>query len=196
MQARERGDHGPIRNDGEGLGCRPREGEFMLRPGERGSGACAGIFMSAGERHGVYVAVGGEGRGWSLRVRGDFYVGATEARSLEVDQVVLTWDPGGHRVLDLVDLGSEAFMLYKSAEGFRIADQPVLRHGGYEHAGAEGALIVLTGDGVHLTRALEVDVLAFTLIGIESVVGGHHDETGESKVVLFVPFPSPISDIK
>jgi hypothetical protein len=52
-----------------------------------------------------------------LRVRGDFYVGATEAPSLEVDQMVLSWDPGGHRVLDLVDLGSEAFMLYESAEG-------------------------------------------------------------------------------
>jgi hypothetical protein len=145
--------------------------------------------MSAEQRHGVYVATGGEGPGWSLRVRGDFYVGGTEAPSLEVDQVVLTWYPGGHRVLDLVDLGSEAFMLYESAEGLGVADQSVLRHGGYEHAGAEGALIVLAGNGVHLTGALEVDVLAFTLIGIESVVGGHHEETREGvKSDPFCPF--------
>jgi hypothetical protein len=58
-----------------------RERGVYVAAGERGSGACAGIFMSARRRHGVYVAVGGEGPGWSLRVRGDFYVGLGEARS-------------------------------------------------------------------------------------------------------------------
>jgi hypothetical protein len=33
----------------------------------------------------------------------------------EVDEMVFTRDPRGHGVLDLVDLGSEAFMLDESA---------------------------------------------------------------------------------
>jgi len=53
------GEEGPwsYQDDGEGLGCRPREEEFMLRPGR-------GL--------------------WS--VRGDFDIGGTKARSLCCDR--------------------------------------------------------------------------------------------------------------
>ena len=37
---------------------------------------------------------------------------------LEVDEVIFAGDPGRHLVLDLVDLGSEAFMLDETAQGF------------------------------------------------------------------------------
>src|ERR1035437_1547496 len=96
---------------------------------------------------------------------------------LEVDQMVVARDPRWHVVGDLVDLGSEAFMLYVSTEGFGVAHQSVLGHGGYEHAGAEGALVVLAGDGVHLAGALEVDIFALALIRIESVEAALHDES-------------------
>jgi hypothetical protein len=94
--------------------------------------------------------------------------------------VVFARDPRRHVVLDLVDLRGEAFMLDEAAEGLGVADQPVLGHGGDEHAGAEGALVVLAGDGVHLAGALQVDVFALALVGIESVVAGHHDEARET----------------
>jgi hypothetical protein len=66
------------------------------------------------------------------------------------------------------------------------------------------------GDGVHLAGALQVDVLALALVGVESVVAGHHDEAretyeltegmefllgGMSKVGLFILAHLPISDI-
>ena len=99
---------------------------------------------------------------------------------LEVDQMIVARDPRRHVVGDLVDLGCEAFMLDESTEGLGVTDQSVLRHRGDEHAGAEGALIVLAGDGVHLAGALQVDVLALMLVGVESVVAGHHDEARET----------------
>ena len=129
---------------------------------------------------------------------------------LEVDQVVFARDPRRHVVGDLVDLGSEAFMLNEATEGFGITDQSVLGHRGDEHAGAEGTLVVLAGDRVHLAGALQVDVLALALSWIEGVVAGHHDEAretyeltegmdllfgGVSKVGLFIFVPLPISDI-
>jgi hypothetical protein len=94
--------------------------------------------------------------------------------------MVFPWDPGRHVVLDLVDLGCEAFMLDESTEGLGVADQSVLGHRGDEYAGAERALVVLAGDGVHLAGALQVDVFTLALIRIESVVAGHHDEARET----------------
>jgi hypothetical protein len=99
---------------------------------------------------------------------------------LEVDEMIVARDPRRHVVGDLVDLGSEAFMLDEATEGFGVTDQSVLRHRGDEHAGAEGALIVLTGDRVHLTGTLEVDVFSLTLIRIESVETALHDEARQA----------------
>ena len=47
---------------------------------------------------------------------------------LEVDEMIVARDPRRHVVGDLVDLGSEAFMLYESAEGLGVADQTFLGH--------------------------------------------------------------------
>jgi hypothetical protein len=69
---------------------------------------------------------------------------------LEVDQMIVARDPRRHVVGDLVDLGSEAFMLDEATEGFGVSDQSVLGHGRDEHARTEGAFVVLAGDGVHL----------------------------------------------
>ena len=67
-------------------------------------------------------------------------------------------------VLDLVDLGSEAFVLDEAAQRFRVADDAVLGLRRDEHAGAQAALIVLAGERVHLPGALQVDVLALGLV--------------------------------
>ena len=64
---------------------------------------------------------------------------------LEVDQVVFTGYPGWHLVGDLVDLGTEAFVLDEAAEWLRVSDQTVLGLRRYEHAGTQVAFIVLTG---------------------------------------------------
>jgi hypothetical protein len=42
--------------------------------------------------------------------------------------MIIARDPGRHVVGDLVDLGSEAFMLNESTEGFGVTDQSVLGH--------------------------------------------------------------------
>jgi hypothetical protein len=99
---------------------------------------------------------------------------------LEVDQVIFTGDPGRHLVLDLVDLGSEAFVLDETSQGFGVSDQAVLCLGGDEHAGAEVALIVLTGERVHLAGALQVDVLALGLVWVERVEYALHDEARQT----------------
>ena len=78
--------------------------------------------------------------------------------------MVFARDPGGHRVLDLVDLWREALVLNETAQRFRIANEAVLSIGGDEHAGAQVALVVLTGERVHLAGALQVDVLALGLV--------------------------------
>ena len=41
---------------------------------------------------------------------------------MEVGIVVISWQPAGGRVGDLIGLGSEALTLYKAAEGFCIAE--------------------------------------------------------------------------
>ena len=40
---------------------------------------------------------------------------------MKVGVVVISWEPAGSRVGDLIGLGSEALTLYKAAEGFCIA---------------------------------------------------------------------------
>ena len=95
---------------------------------------------------------------------------------LEVDQVVSPGDPGWHGVLDLVDLGSEAFVLDETAQRFGVSDQAVLCRGGDEHAGTQVALIVLKRERVHLAGALQVDVLALGLVWAERAEYALHDE--------------------
>jgi hypothetical protein len=45
-----------------------------------------------------------------------------EITFMEVGVVVVSWQPAGGRVGDLIGLGSEALTLYKAAEGFCIAE--------------------------------------------------------------------------
>jgi hypothetical protein len=94
--------------------------------------------------------------------------------------MVFTRDPGRHGVLDLVDLGSEALVLNERTQRFRIADQAVLCLRRDEYAGSEVALVVLTGERVHLAGALQVDVLALGLVWVERVEHALHDEAWQT----------------
>ena len=71
-------------------------------------------------------------------------------------------------------------MLDEAAEGFGVTGQSVLGCWGDEHAGTERAFVVLAGDGVHLAGALQIDIFALALIGIESVEAALSDESNEA----------------
>jgi hypothetical protein len=101
-----------------------------------------------------------------------------------------------------VDLSNVAehieFIERRLLRGVSSVVQAVLG-GGDEHAGSEVAFVVLAAQGVHLTGALEVDVLALVPIWIESVEGALHDESWETddlcKIGCSFLFCIHISDI-
>ena len=68
----------------------------------------------------------------------------------------------------------------KRRRGFGVSGQAVLGVGRYEHAGAQVALVVLAGEGVHLSGALQVDILALGLVWVERVEDALHDEARET----------------
>jgi hypothetical protein len=69
---------------------------------------------------------------------------------VEIDIVIVSGQPGGCGVGDLVGLGREGLVLNEAAEGFGIAEV-FLEGGGWPYAGAQFLLVVTTGEAVYLS---------------------------------------------
>ena len=82
----------------------------------------------------------------------------------EVDQVVVSGEPAGHGVRNLVCLWSWFFSLDESADWLGIAEEFFERRA-WSHAGAELVLVIASGERVHLTGALEEDFFALVSVG-------------------------------
>jgi hypothetical protein len=69
---------------------------------------------------------------------------------VEVDVVIVSREPGGCVVGDLVGLGSEGLVLNEAAEGFGISEV-FLEGWGWSYTGAQFLLVVAAGEAVYLS---------------------------------------------
>ena len=77
---------------------------------------------------------------------------------LEVGVVVISWQPAGSCVGDLVGLWFKALALDKTTKWLGVAEVFSARHR-RGNAGAQLLLVVATGDIIYLSGSLEVDIL-------------------------------------
>jgi hypothetical protein len=77
---------------------------------------------------------------------------------MEVGVVIISGEPGGSRIGDLIGLGREGLVLDKAAKWFCIAEHLGAGWRG-PNAGAQFLFVITTGEVIDLSRSLIVDFL-------------------------------------